>query len=260
MELFGRLRRASRVGVRSPAEGGRVRISAPSASKSVSQSRQFTLPSLTSLAGLVHWGGHRRNTSLGPDSKKHFTVVLSAVDEGGRDISLDVRMSHTFKTQHVLIWDEPISIGGMVLPPGSCNLYSFPAFISREPGQEGDQCVPTGKQLELLCRLVLAAVSLQDGRVWCSCVDASGAYPVHALLIANTSPSIALALIILRQLPHLLLQQHDAGARCLLLRLLRAPPCKALEKRREETDCRHCRRPVRRPFQGRARPTHPRRQ
>ena len=74
----------------------------------------------------------------------------------------------------------------------------------------------SGRKLELLCRVVLAAATsgtLQDGTEagLCTKPDGSGAFLLHALLISNTSPSIALALAILQRRPSLMLQAHDVG-------------------------------------------------
>ena len=114
------------------------------------------------------------------------------------DVCLDV------SGQHKLSWDQPLSISpdsplrqlgvdeSVILPRGWCNLYTYPSVNVR--GQVTG--VPTGKltvsggQLHLLNQLILSIVRDTHARRLMDVPDEVGAYPAHALLVANTRESL----------------------------------------------------------------------
>ena len=71
----------------------------------------------------------------------------------------------------------------------------------------------TGRRLEVLCRTIIAAAThpTDGGADLCMEADCTGAHLVHALLVANTPPSLAVAMGIYRHRPRLLLQEHTSG-------------------------------------------------
>lgn len=151
--------------------------------------------------------------SLGGSRTSHTSradAIKSSLELGnGR--SLPVAFLHEYSVQHTLSWDAAITLGGVTLSPGSCNLYGFPAVSA--PGEEPQML--TGRRLELLCRAILAAATSSDapegGGGMCHKADASGAYVLHVLLIANTPAALALAMALAHARPRLLLQSHAEG-------------------------------------------------
>ena len=110
-------------------------------------------------------------------------------------------------------------MGDVKLAASACNLYGFPALVGLdEMTQEGEKKlawtpIVKGRQLELLCRILLAAAMAPDNGLLTN-PDASGAYFCHALLIANTEASVSLAMAIFGKQPKLLLQVRVHGVCC----------------------------------------------
>lgn len=95
------------------------------------------------------------------------------------------------------------------LRPGRCNLYQFPkvSFID----EEGDGTrQPTPSELRALCALVMALLR-DESHAYYAREDASGARPIHALLIANNQFSMALCMRLVGWSPMRILDAHGAG-------------------------------------------------
>jgi len=110
------------------------------------------------------------------------------------------------KVAHILSWTAPSAREG--LPDcGGCNLYSYPSVMSAD--------VPTGsipsaeavdvldEILKWLCRNAPEALEIPDE---------VGAYPIHALMVANTRGSLRVAQALYDILPSMLTWAHaDSG-------------------------------------------------
>jgi hypothetical protein len=97
------------------------------------------------------------------------------------------------KGQSTLRWAHPIFMDGVYLPADALNLYMYPAGYR-------------GKQLELLHDVL---VHLAAHTSMLEQPDSVGAYPIHALLLADTPEAHALVLAVLELNPALMLQLHD---------------------------------------------------
>jgi hypothetical protein len=108
--------------------------------------------------------------------------------------------------QHTLEWKTALTgAGGVTLPAGQCNLYAYP--ICSLGGKVG--VVPNEAQLELLSGL-LSTIAHPSHHIFFR-RDASGACPIHALLIANNPEALELVMRLYREVPSLLMQIHGPG-------------------------------------------------
>lgn len=113
--------------------------------------------------------------------------------------------------QHTLSWSAPIALKGeQALPPGSCNMYLFPAVILAD----GTALVPEGAQLAALKALVVG-MTTDPSCNFAKTPDEVGAFPIHAVTVANTEEAINLSEMMFVANPKLLLPQvhamHRAG-------------------------------------------------
>ena len=115
---------------------------------------------------------------------------------GGPD-GAPVPVVFTYGGQHTIAWDVELS----ALPPGSCNLYTFPSVGGNEL---------TDAPLAALSALVIGLCDAPEADVM-SIPDSSGARLFHGLLIANNPPAINLCLSILTRRPSLMLLAHADG-------------------------------------------------
>lgn len=101
-----------------------------------------------------------------------------------------------------LTWMDEIRADGTSIPPGRCNLYTYP-FVTTLAGRE--TFVP--ESLTPLKRVVLA--SLADPQCsYFEVADEVGAYFIHCLLVANTPEALELAWELLKAKPSLLCVVH----------------------------------------------------
>ena len=143
----------------------------------------------SSFSGMLHSLRHSSSHALRVSKAGvHITIGGPGVE------SAAVSLTHDFEQQHTLSWAEPIQLGAAWLAPGSCNLYAFPAIMAAPSVAHNagapTTCMLTGQRLQLLCHTILSALSTKEGSFIFDRPDCTGAYLVHALLIANTSPSI----------------------------------------------------------------------
>lgn len=101
--------------------------------------------------------------------------------------------------QSTLRWEHPIFLNGIYVPVPTdsrgLNLYTYPSGYK-------------GEQLELLSGILL---HLGANTAILEQPDAVGAYPIHALLIADTPEAHALVIALLELNPALMLQVHSAS-------------------------------------------------
>ena len=108
--------------------------------------------------------------------------------------------------QHTMEWRSTLTgARGVTLPAGQCNLYAYPKCSLG--GKVG--VVPNEAQLELLSGLLCTIASPRQHFFFRR--DASGACPIHALLIANNPEALELVLRLYREVPPLLMQTHGPG-------------------------------------------------
>lgn len=158
---------------------------------------------LSGMPSLMSFRHSKDKTKL----QAEHQIVLSGMSSSGSQIETIVTLTHNYENQHTVSWTEPIQFGSICIEPGFCNVYGFPAVTSGRPDAQVTRTL-NGQQLELLSRLLVLACVQTD---CCKKPDCTGAHLLHVLLIANTSPSIAVALIVFRQLPELLVQAHADG-------------------------------------------------
>ena len=91
----------------------------------------------------------------------------------------------------------------MSLPAGECNLYTFPLVR-----MDGADALLDGDELHALTELILALATDPATAEMMLTPDCVGAYPIHALLVANTEASLGLAMRLFRAEPSLMLQRH----------------------------------------------------
>lgn len=94
----------------------------------------------------------------------------------------------------------------MSLPAGECNLYTFPLVR-----MDGADALLDGDELHALTELILALATDPATAEMMLTPDCVGAYPIHALLVANTEASLGLAMRLFRAEPSLMLQRHTQG-------------------------------------------------
>lgn len=103
--------------------------------------------------------------------------------------------------QHTLSWDIELTLKAsptVVLPPGACNLYLFPA-VDGKPVSD--------RPLAVLNQLLLAIV-LDKACTFFDRSDEVGAFPIHAITVANTDDAVALSGELVTARPSLLTQVH----------------------------------------------------
>ena len=134
----------------------------------------------------------------------------------------EVQVSHDVKGQHTLSWDVPLTVSPdsqlrqlgidetVVLPRGSCNLYTYPTIIcyGTTTGVPTGKHVARGGELHLLNQLVLSMVRDTNGKELMEVPDEVGAFPIHALMVANTRESLDLSWKLFQARPSLLMQLH----------------------------------------------------
>jgi len=182
-------------------------------------------------------GGGSQNTLKIPRGAKevinHSTITLdlSQSEEvpirivGGTRTSFEVEFDCS--GQHTIAWDvtlaltrtveEPASWDVAELPPGRCNLYCFPSWV---PAADTQALSPLpSSSIEVLVQLfVLLATQVkhpesceEDSDDMFSLPDNVGAFPIHALLVCNSSESLSLSLRLIRARPALLEQAHTTA-------------------------------------------------
>ena len=121
-------------------------------------------------------------------------------------MGLEFTLTHSTLTQHTISWEQPVvHPSGTVMPPGTCNIYQFPAIAFGS----GWASEATGATLEVLCWVMTRAAAEPQRVFWRT--DASGGYLIHALLIANTPAALKLVHRLVITWPHLLVQGHRPG-------------------------------------------------
>ena len=103
--------------------------------------------------------------------------------------------------QHTLSWNEALALQSTPdeqLPPGACNLYLFPAV---------DGTPTNGKLLEVLKSLLLA-IATDESCNFFDLPDAVGAFPIHAVTVANTDQAVIMSQELVSARPNLLTQVH----------------------------------------------------
>lgn len=135
------------------------------------------------------------------------TTATATVEVHGSRVRLELDASG----QHTLSWLDPTPLKagktgpGDMLPPGSCNLYTFPRV---QLAGESQDCELEGARLQALMRLLLACASDTSNKILHT-PDGAGAYPLHGLIVCNTKASLEVGLALFRRQPTLLLQQHQ---------------------------------------------------
>ena len=136
--------------------------------------------------------------------------VRCALNKSPVRITLDVSGQHTLRwaaiemrlldgaLQPVHSTDCNIS-----LPAGECNLYTFPSVKI-----DGADAILGGDDLDALTEMILALATDPATADLMLTPDCVGAYPIHALLVANTEASLGLAMRLFRSEPGLMLQPH----------------------------------------------------
>ena len=90
-------------------------------------------------------------------------------------------------------------MGGLVVGAGECNLYLYPTCTISGVSER-----LSGDKLTALNELVVS-LATDAGNDLMLTPDAVGAYPIHALLVANSQESIALAMKLFKAEPGLML-------------------------------------------------------
>ena len=168
--------------------------------------------------------GHKESSSR----EDVLYVPLPGVDAPG----VPVTWSRT--TQHTLCWDVEVVLevdGGLVtLDPGTCNLYTYPSMTPKAPKRTSVPLAgrrqgslahrPGGGTADPHHRKVFDALltealcSAETHEVFAQ-ADASGAFPILAILVANSKEAVELAARIYKRRPALLMQSHlPASASC----------------------------------------------
>ena len=126
-----------------------------------------------------------------------YTVTAPSLEPEHVELTLDV------SGQHTLSWSVPFAskdTPAEQVPAGSCNLYLFPALAS------GTSEPLSAPQLHALRALFVAMLS-EPSPLWQE-PDMVGAYPIHALGVANTAEALALLEAVYEENPRLLMQVH----------------------------------------------------
>lgn len=138
----------------------------------------------------------RATTSkLPPSFIFNATVETPAFTSPAVDVKLDAT------GQHTISWSAQLALKAApsaVVPPGSCNVYLFPAV---------DGTPLKGAQLEVLRQLILAIANDRTCRFFDE-PDAVGAFLIHAITVANTDDAVELSSDLVSSRPILLTQVH----------------------------------------------------
>ena len=143
----------------------------------------------TSGQHTIHWSNNIVEIDADATAVRYSTTWLKHRHNSSRSGSLNVDTLQSEELQRTL-------------PPGSCNLYTFP-IIKTSMDPRGRQ--PTAAELRILHRIVVALYT-QSG-----CLDQPdevGAHPVYALAVSNVPESIALVVELHRQRPDLMAVTH----------------------------------------------------
>ena len=139
---------------------------------------------------------------------RRFTIVLP---DGGPTVELTCNST----AQHTIAWADKVTHAGASLPPGSCNLYRFPEVsLDGDPDSQNRPLDPSRVALLELMVLMLMdgdAMATTAGRPFCEQEDASGARPIHGLLIGNSDAAIALGVKLVERTPTRALDAHGPG-------------------------------------------------
>ena len=111
---------------------------------------------------------------------------------------LDVSGQHTVSWGSTLVAED----GSGELPSGRCNLYLYPAIMTRD----GATIIPEDGALDILQRLIVAICTDSKCRTLVEWGDVVGAMPVHALMVANTPAAITACRAVYRVNPALILK------------------------------------------------------
>jgi len=142
----------------------------------------------------------RGGTACEEDKRKHkdkrhkISATLTTRECGTVHTNLDSSGQLTFG------WLEPISAGEYTIPPGQCNLYTYP-FVT--VGSE----VFVPDSLKPLNSCLFAALD-DPSCGYFEMPDEVGAFFIHALLIANNVEALDLAWQLIQARPSLLCMQH----------------------------------------------------
>ena len=138
-------------------------------------------------------------------------IFSKALSPSSFEISLDV------SGQTMLIWKSPLALASAkddpesVLPPGQCNLYTFPTVVIDPKALLMQRQVTnfraSGAQLQILEKILIYKATDAKSRFFHS-PDLVGAYLTHALVVGNTEKSLSLACKIFEANPSLLAQVH----------------------------------------------------
>ena len=133
-----------------------------------------------------------------------ISKVRSAFNKAPVRVTLDTSGQHTLKWAGIEM--RLADSTHVKLPPGECNLYLFPAAVL-----EGRPATLVGKNLEAMSELLLALATDPSTADMMLTPDAVGAYPIHALLVANTEQSCKLSMRLFHAEPGLMIQPHATG-------------------------------------------------
>ena len=139
--------------------------------------------------------------------------VRSSLNKCPVRIILDVSGQHTLRwvAVEMRLFDgalQPVHSKdcNISLPAGECNLYTFPSVKI-----DGADTILDGDDLDALTEMILALATDPGTAEMMLTPDCVGAYPIHALLVANTEASLGLAMRLFRSEPALMLKQHAQG-------------------------------------------------
>ena len=150
--------------------------------------------------------------------RESFTVDLTGsrlrIADASKD-STSVRVHFDYSGQHTITWDAPLArnntLSSATLPPGKCNLYFFPAITPAGSDDISKKLEAESEGLEVMTQLLLLLATAVEGGKMFDTPDFVGAFPIHALLVCNTTESLAVGMAVLRAKPTLLTQLHVAG-------------------------------------------------
>ena len=138
-----------------------------------------------------------------PTSHVFTTTKLRAKSKQPVSVTLETAGQCTIKWNDLDFFVEDgksVKIAG-----GECNMYLFPGATI-----DGQPVKLMGEQLQALTE-VLVALATDSTNDMMLTPDVVGAYPIHALLVANTEQSLLLAMRLFKAEPGLMLQTHAPG-------------------------------------------------
>lgn len=201
-----------------------LEIEASKASTSDGKSRSFRRQMTGSVLNKLHrtksrfFGKHSASGDEPPSLVHTCEIVVDSLEPKAIQVTLDT------SGQHTLSWSVPVRMRGepdtasSTLPIGTCNLYLFPSFTPRVtktdarvdetiPSLAQSKVSPTPPQLAAL-RAIFVGLAADPSCDLCSQPDSVGAFPIHAITVANTDDSVSLAEAMIDARPRLLLQGH----------------------------------------------------